>query len=255
MKLIHDLSTDVEKYLKRRSYLKAYDLQEKILQTLVKEHADHTNYEAVELKAKLLNMFYSTGIQAMNKVVERIMSIKNIDEILNKEKYSKELIDTIAELNLSDGSKRNNYSFATKYCALHQPEKYPIYDSIVAAIFIALFEKGGLPPYTLKKTKKTESTETCMSKGEFACQLRDYDFFVQVYDCFMDNYGLMGKFDYRKVDWYLWGSYKDGEVETKIEVFTKLDKSKYIPSKSKEIKKTIIIEDKPSGLSKLTLIY
>jgi hypothetical protein len=243
IKGIQDLSVDVEKYLKRRSKLRVYDMQEKILQSLIKDHAGHTNFEAVELKAKLLNMFYSTGIQAINKVVERIMSIKNIDEILNKEKYSKELIDTIAELNLSDGSKRNNYSFATKYCALHQPKKYPIYDSIVAAIFIALFEKGGMPPYTLKKNKKVESTETCMSKVEFANKLRDYDFFVQVYDCFMDNYGLSGKFDYRKVDWYLWGSYKDGEIETKIEILTKLDKSKYVPIKPKEIKKSIKIKD------------
>jgi hypothetical protein len=243
LKVIQDLSADVQKYLKRRSLLKAYDLQEKILQTLVKEHADHTSYEAVDLKAKLLNMFYSTGIQAMNKVVERIMSIKDIDEIFHEEKYSKKLINTIAQLNLSDGSTRNNYSFATKYCALHQPEKYPIYDSIVAAIFVTLFEKGGMPPYTLKKNKKFESTETCMSKVEFANKLRDYDFFVQVYDCFMDNYGLSGKFDYRKVDWYLWGSYKDGEIETKIEILTKLDKSKYVPSKPKEIKKSIKIKD------------
>ena len=159
MKVIQDLAADVQKYLKRRSLLKAYDLQEKILQTLVKEHAYHTSYEAVDLKAKLLNMFYSTGIQAMNKVVERIMSIKDIDEILHEEKYSKKLIDTIAQLNLSDGSTRNNYSFATKYCALHQPEKYPIYDSIVAAIFVALFKNAGMPPYTLKKNKKIQNQE------------------------------------------------------------------------------------------------
>lgn len=237
-----DLSVDVEKYLKRRSKLRVYDMQEKILQSLIKDHAGHTNFEAVELKAKLLNMFYSTGIQAINKVVERIMSIKNIDEILNKEKYSKELIDTIAELNLSDGSKRNNYSFATKYCALHQPEKYPIYDSIVAAIFIALFEKGGMPPYTLKKNKKVASTQTCMSKVEFANKLRDYDFFVQVYDSFMENCGLSGKFDYRKIDWYLWGSYKDGDIETEIEKLTKLDPQKYSPYKEKKIDKSITIQ-------------
>ena len=155
--MVKDISADAEKFLKKREEQRSYSIQQKILQGLVNEYRNHSNYEAVELKAKLLNMFYSTGIQAINMVVNRIMSIKDIDEVLNEEKYSKKLIDTIAELNLSDGNTRNNYSFATKYCALHQPKKYPIYDSIVAAIFISLLKQGKLPPYQLKKGKKAEN--------------------------------------------------------------------------------------------------
>lgn len=241
--MVKDISADAEKFLKKREEQRSYSIQQKMLQGLVNDYRNHSNYEAVELKAKLLNMFYSTGIQAINMVVNRIMSIKDIDEVLNEEKYSKKLIDTIAELNLSDGNTRNNYSFATKYCALHQPKKYPIYDSIVAAIFISLLKQGKLPPYQLKKGKKAESTKTCMSVGEFAANLRDYDFFVEVYDNFRNAYGLTN-LNYREVDWYLWGSYKDGEVETEIEREAKLAPEKYREYQAKEIKKTITIKDK-----------
>ena len=240
--LIKDLSKDAEKYLERRDYLKVYEIQEKILQNLVREYKDHNKYEAVELKAKLLNMFYSTGIQAINSVVEKIMSIKNIDEILNGKKHSKELIDIIAELNLSNGNTRNNYSFATKYCALHQPKKYPIYDSIVAAIFISLLKQGKLPPYQLKKGKSEISTAINMTVGEFTANLRDYNFFVEVYNCFMSAYGL-NSLSYRQVDRYLWGSYKVKDKQYEIEKITNIPSSKYFEYKDKEIKKTITIKE------------
>ena len=87
--MVKDISADAEKFLKKREEQRSYSIQQKILQGLVNEYRDHSNYEAVELKAKLLNMFYSTGIQAINMVVNRIMSIKDIDEVLNEEKYSK----------------------------------------------------------------------------------------------------------------------------------------------------------------------
>ena len=239
--LLVDLSADAKLFLETQKKLNEYDIQEEILNDLVKRYKDHSNYEAVETKAKLLNLFYSTGIQAINKVVERIMSIANIDAILNRPSYSKELVDTIAELNLADGSKRNNYSFATKYCALHQPKKYPIYDSIVASIFTTLMEKGALPPYKLKTERKAKSTGLVMTKGEFFEKLRDYDFFVTVYDHFMEDYGLKREFSYRQVDWYLWGSYKEGGSPTEIEKLTQLDPKKYSVYTPKQIKKTITI--------------
>ena len=81
-----------------------------------------------------------------------------------------------------------------------------------------------------------------MSVGEFAANLRDYDFFVEVYDNFRNAYGLTN-LNYREVDWYLWGSYKDGEVETEIEREAKLAPEKYREYQAKEIKKTITIKD------------
>lgn len=227
--IIKDLSADALHFLEDQKKLHTYDVQEQILRDLVRRFPDHSNYDGVEVKAKLLNLFYSTGIQAIDKVVEKIMSIKNIDEVLLRAKYNKELVDTIAKLELADGKVRINYSFATKYCALHQPNKYPIFDSIVEGVLETLMLKGELPPFNYKK-------------GAFEEKLRDYDFFVQVYDRFMECYGLKGKLTYRDVDWYLWGSYKQGETQTEIERLTQLDMSLYSVYVPKKINQSIIIK-------------
>ena len=238
MKPIKDLSNDALLFLERHKNLTSYDIQERVLSDLVQKYPNHENYEAVEVKAKLLNMFYSTGIQAIDAVVENIMSIIDIDDILNAPGYSKGLVDAIAELKLKDGKTRINYSFATKYCALHQPNKYPIYDSIVAEILTKLMITNQLPPYEYKKNKSDLSTDTYMTQGEFEEKLRDYDFFVKVYDIFMHDYGLKEKLNYRQVDWYLWGSYKDGGQPTKIEEMTNISTNRYVVYTPKTTKKT-----------------
>jgi len=241
-KTLPDLSEDVRIFLKSRKSLRSYELQEEILHKFVKKYPSHDIYEEVEIKAKLLNMFYSTGIQAIDAMVKNIMSIKDIDKILNKPMYCKGLVDAIADLRLKDDKKRNNYSFATKYCALHQPDKYPIYDSIVAAIFTKLMTTDQLPPYKLKRKKSDISSDTYMTQGEFEENLRNYDFFVKVYDTFMKDYGLKkSKLSYRKVDWYLWGSHKDGGIETEIERLTKLNSKKFKPFTPQMVEKKKIV--------------
>ena len=81
-----------------------------------------------------------------------------------------------------------------------------------------------------------------MTQGEFEEKLRDYNFFVKVYDTFMKDYGLKeSKFTYREVDWYLWGSYKDGEIKTEIERLTELDRNKFIPYSTPVVAKNKIV--------------
>jgi len=55
-------------------------------------------------------------------LAEHILS-RNIDAKLRDE--SLELVGEIARIEIN-GKLRNNYSFASKYCHWHQPEKYPI---------------------------------------------------------------------------------------------------------------------------------
>lgn len=219
-----------------------YDVQEEVIKSVVQKYPSHNSYASVEVKAKLLNLFYSTGIQAIDKVIEKIMSISNIDTILNRPSYNKKLVDAIADLQLSDGTTRTNYSFATKYCALHQPEKYPIYDSIVGAVFTKLMVNGELPPYQCNTGRKVKSKGMYMTMGEFRDKLHDYDFFVQVYKTFMTDYGL-SHLSYRMVDWYIWGSYKDGQHKSIIEQIAPLVEGKdYTVIRLKQIKKTLTIK-------------
>lgn len=217
------LKKDAKEALKGYEKMESYRIQEVLLQRLVKEYPNHSNKAAVDTKVKLLNLFYSTGIQATNKMSENILSISDIDERLSA--GDKSLIPEIATLTF-DGKERYNYSFATKYCAYHQPAKFPIYDSIVAMTFISFFEKGLLPKYKCCNRKST-AKET-YTKGEFTAKLKEYDFFVNVYDYFMDLYDLKDSFTYREIDSYIWGAFKIAGKEYEIEKIAQLDKSKII---------------------------
>lgn len=213
------LKLDAERALAAYDKLPSYSIQEDILKHLVKEHPDHKNVGAVETKVKLLNLFYSTGIQATNLMTAHILLIKDIDARL--EAGDKSLVAEIATLELTNGDVRFNYSFATKYCALHQPTKYPIYDSIVADTFESLFVQGYLPKYAYSRTKsKLPNTFT---KGEFAAKLKEYDFFVDLYKYFMELFDLT-EFTVRKVDAYIWGAFKVAGEDFEIERLAKLDK-------------------------------
>lgn len=186
-----------------KAHLESYVIQNDSLACLLKKYPCHTNKSAVATKVKLLNLFYSTGIMATNAMAEHIFNIKDIDARLAC--GDKRLVGEIAHLQL-DNAVRNNYSFATKYCAYHQPDKYPIYDSMVAKTFTTLFCNDFLPEYK------------SYTKTSFAEKLKDYDFYVEFYDYFMDEFDLK-EFSYREVDAYIWGALKidkDFDIKTLI---------------------------------------
>lgn len=217
------LKSDAAGALVEYKKMQSYSIQEELLQSLVKKYSDHTNKAATDTKVKLLNCFYSTGIQAVNKMTENILGIKDIDLRLKKGDLT--LVPEIATLRLN-GGVRFNYSFATKYCALHQPTKFPIYDSIVAMTFISLFEKGLLPKY--KYNNRKSSIHNAYTKSEFANKLKDYKFFVEVYDYFMEQFDLKEDYTYRQIDSYIWGAFKVAGTDYKIEKLAQLDKSKIV---------------------------
>lgn len=203
MPKLPDLKADLEKFKQLRPCMKSYQAEEEVLCYVVNYHPSHAEKEWVAMKVELLNNFYSTGILAIDALTDHIFKTTNIDERL--EKGDQSLISEIAELTVN-GKKRINYSFATKYCALHEPSKFPIYDSIVAAIFTSLFMKGLLPGFSYSRLRKAQ-TRYCLSKAAFEKKLHEYDFFVEVYDCFMKAANLTD-YCYRQVDNYLWGSHK-----------------------------------------------
>lgn len=75
-----------------------------------------------------MNALYATNIYAVFQVAEHIHNLQ-IDTRLATQ--ARKLVEEIAQIQLSNGSKRRNYSFATKYCSRHSPETFSIYDSFV----------------------------------------------------------------------------------------------------------------------------
>lgn len=216
------LKEDAISALKEYEKLEPYRIQEMLLRTLVDVHPGHTNRAAVETKVKLLNLFYSTGIQAVNKMTDNIFGIKDIDARLKQGDLT--LVPEIATLQLN-GGERFNYSFATKYCALHQPEKFPIYDSIVADTFESLFVQEYFPKYTYSHSKR--KSPNSFTKGEFSAKLKEYDFYVEFYQYFMELFGLTD-FTIREIDSYIWGAFKIAGADFQIEQLAQLDKSKIV---------------------------
>ena len=212
------LLADAHSVLESYNKMESYRIQEWLLMKLIGEYPTHENKSAVEIKVKLLNLFYSTGIQAVNLMAKNILSIKNIDDRLDKGDCN--LVPQIAKLKVGTGDIRFNYSFATKYCAYHQPKKFPIYDSIVALTFASLFEKGLLPKYKYNRGKT--NTRNTYSKTEFMEKLKEYDFYIKVYNHFMEEYNLTS-LSYREVDSYIWGVFKLPE-DFEIEKMAMLDK-------------------------------
>jgi len=144
------------------------------------QYPKNTEIQEILLKVSVLNDYYSTNIRDTFSVAKHIADLK-IDSRLSS--GNTDIIDEIAKINLGEKSMRF-YSFATKYCSLHYPDHYPIYDSIVANMLA----------YFKSQDKFAQFTK----KG-----LRDYPTFKNVILEFQKFYELE-KFSLREIDKYLW---------------------------------------------------
>jgi len=100
---------------------------ERALTKLFTLFPENIQLEHVLIKVVALNDLYRTGILATFQVAEHVFRL-NIDQIIKEGKS--EAVELIGHVHLGKGT-RKNYSFATKYCAWHNPEVYPMYDSFV----------------------------------------------------------------------------------------------------------------------------
>ena len=121
----------MEYYLAKWDELENYHLQEdaldKLFLKLCPKNADITD---ILLKVSTLNDFYSTNIFSVYPVAKHILSL-GIDARLKAGDVT--LVNDIKQININ-GTERNFYSFASKYCSHHNPLDYPIYDSYVDAV-------------------------------------------------------------------------------------------------------------------------
>ncbi len=189
---------DVEQTLSTRDLvLSDYAVEEKILKETFNRYPKNNNFEDVLLKVALLNQFYSTGIQDIVSVAKNIVE-KKIDNDLKGGKP--EVVHKIALVEHGDKTI-NHFSFATKYCSFHQPDKYPIYDNLVYQV--------------LSKTRNVLNTgqfslESIMDKGwKEGNKDCGYNHYRNIYKAFMTYFGeAFANRSFKEVDNYLWGSRK-----------------------------------------------
>lgn len=169
-----------------------YGLQEQIIDLIFRKRYafQNTNADVVKLKTITLNLYYSTYIRATTKLATGILQIQNLDARLQNGDLT--LVDDVANV-----LSRRNYSFATKYCACHNPKAYPIYDNIVADYLAKVIIKGNLKGY--------QATSLTAAKNI----MQEYQDYVAIYNAFIKQYKLK-RLSYREVDWYIWTTCKCG---------------------------------------------
>jgi hypothetical protein len=136
----------------------------------------------VLIKCSTLNGFYSTNIYDIYSVAQHILKL-NIDERLRGGDLS--LVDMIARVKVGNPPKeRRFYSFATKYCSHHQPQKYAIYDSYVEKLLWDFQNRDKFSDFKLP-------------------DLKDYTNYMRAIYDFQKHYELE-QFSVKNLDQYLW---------------------------------------------------
>src|SRR5712672_760122 len=118
------------------------------LRTLFEAMPHNTDVGEVAVKLAALNGLYATNILAVVQVATHIADL-GIDARLAEPAIDASLIEEIATVSIK-GKVRRNYSFATKYCAFHRPDLYPIYDSVVDRVLLGQNANRATQPQTLE---------------------------------------------------------------------------------------------------------
>lgn len=180
--------TDIDDFLSKleeTNSFKAYKEQE--VWDYFQNNPISNNEDIVSHKLYLLNRSYKTHIP--KDTVKSICAIKGLDKKI-KDGDPRAVTMIVDAIEKFRGKKY--YSFATKYCAMQNPNAFPIYDSIVGN----LFEK-------MLKHK--------MIVADFICDkiikedLKDYSKYKDLYNLFAQQFGVEKKHLYRDIDLYLWG--------------------------------------------------
>ena len=181
-------------YSLMRPFKPQYILLSKLFQNIFPNNTDP--YE-VYVKVNILNQFYNTWIFAITKLSQNITKL-NVDSEIKLGNIS-------AVENIAKAFSRKNYSFASKYCAMHNPAMYPINDRIVRGYLSKVIAAGNLSPYYGARTIVDAKMRT------------NYSYYKSVYDAFRERYNLKS-LDYQEIDAYIWLACKQPEL-TKLNLF------------------------------------
>ena len=168
-------------YLNAWDDLENYRLQESALDKLFFEtYPENTDIDDVLIKASSLNDFYSTNIFSIFTVAKHIVSLDIDERIIGGDEH---LVDEIAKVKMENGTTKNFYSFATKYCSHHKPLDYPIYDSYVDKVLKYFRDTDGFYSFSNDDLKNYGAFKSILLHfQEFYCltayTLKDIDKYI-----------------------------------------------------------------------------
>lgn len=170
----------VKRAHKQWAAMPRYVEAQRVLDDTFRKLKGNKTLDAVLPKVVLLNELYSTRIYDTFSAAHHILGVPDLDARLRRNDLS--LVADIAPMYIG-GKVRNNYSFASKYCA-HHNGSFPIYDRFV-------------------------DDQLWMSQMEFEFsdfrryELKDYPRFYQVLTDYRSFFNLE-QFTLRELDIYLW---------------------------------------------------
>lgn len=138
----------------------------------------NTDQSQVLVKTVALDGLYHTNLYRVTEMADHITDL-GIDPALTAGDPA--VIDRIARL---PATRKRHYSFATKYASFHQPERFPIYDTLVERLLWSY----------------QQHTTFCGFPRE---DLQDYPRYVSIFRDFMVRFGL-GGLTFKQVDKFLW---------------------------------------------------
>ena len=173
----------------RQCLLLLSEIQEIECQQCKNAHPANNQSSDVKEKVMILNRYYHTRINETTMINHIVKNSKKIDsDIANR------LPNAVSVI--ASTQSRNEFSFATKYCALLQPDYYPIYDRYVWKFFSHLNKLGFFDKATKKKFANVNKY------GSAA-----YSDYIDIYNEFIDKSGIKHFYkSYREVDKYIWGA-------------------------------------------------
>jgi len=161
-----------------------YTVGDSALRAAFQNHPHNNNQEVIKVKAILLNRLYYAGIINIYRMATHIYNLR-VDEKLRTGDLS--VVDDIRLGHQIGDPERDFYCFATKYANFHQPNHFPIFDSLVQKMLTRLNRKFGF----------------CQGFNQSA--LKNYPFLKEVVDRLIDHLGLDGNdYNYKRIDQGLW---------------------------------------------------
>jgi hypothetical protein len=147
----------------------------------------NNSIEHVLIKVSALNDFYATRILDTFSIAKHVFELQ-IDDHLNKCDLG--LVDKIRHVRRNEKSV-DLYSFASKYCSLHRPDQYPMWDSYVDRMLRAYRRKHNFSPFVNSDLKNYRRFIVILKEFQSYYQLeelnmREIDVFLWLYgkECF-----------------------------------------------------------------------
>ena len=190
--ILRDCEAEIKKH-------QSYGEDDQLLYDVINAYPYNTDVNTVAMKIALIDVTNSTHLSQYKdrvSVMELAEFITRIDFDKRVSGYDETLVPEIANFN----GKINLFSFASKYCCLHNRHKYghddyPKYDGVVARC---------LPVY-LRQPKYDIGREVTESSLDRLRNNREYGEFKKIVDEFIAKTGLTGVIGIRKmIDHFIW---------------------------------------------------